>query len=186
MPRPTSSEFHFRRQEAIGAAGAEEDSDFLKSCFVDLGDLETLADCTKAPRIVVGRTGPGKSALLLRLAEREDHVVSIAPESLSLQYLSNSTIIQYLENLGVKLDVFYKLLWKHVFAVELIRMRFPIKTEDDKRNFIQRAVERLFGDKRKESALRYLETWGESFWKDTDSRVREVTKTFETDRKSVV
>lgn len=181
MSRPSKEEFHFRRQELIGAPGAEEDEEFLNNCFVDLGDLAILVDCAKAPRIVVGRTGAGKSALLLKLAEREEHVVSIAPESLSLQYLSNSNIIQYLEGLGVKLDVFYKLLWKHVFAVELIRMRFPIRTEEEKRNFIQRAVERLFGDKRKEAALKYLERWGESFWKDTDSRVREVTNTFESE-----
>jgi ABC-type cobalamin/Fe3+-siderophores transport system ATPase subunit len=52
--------------------------------------------------MVVGRTGCGKTALLILLRESSTHVTWLEPDELSLQYLSNSTIIQYLDKLGGK------------------------------------------------------------------------------------
>ena len=56
--------FTFRKHATIGAAAAEEDAKFLSECFVDTGDLEVLLDCSDRRRIILGRTGAGKSALL--------------------------------------------------------------------------------------------------------------------------
>src|ERR1700688_2500028 len=98
-------QFRFRRQDTIGAADAQEDS-FLDSCFVDTGDLEVLRDCQDPRRIVVGRTGSGKTALLLRLASTEERTIDIKPESLALSYISNSTILRFVSDMGVKLDIF--------------------------------------------------------------------------------
>src|SRR5579872_6440689 len=81
----------FRKHASIGAAAAEEDSKFLAECFVDNGDLEPLADCSDRRRIILGRTGAGKSALVQRLSESSKAII-INPETLSFNYLTNSTI----------------------------------------------------------------------------------------------
>ncbi len=82
--------FRFKKNDRIGEAAAEVDDKFLFDCFVDTGDLEILRDCTAPQRIIVGRTGSGKSALLRTLEAKEEHVITLAPEQLALSYLSNS------------------------------------------------------------------------------------------------
>jgi hypothetical protein len=57
----------FRRNSSVGAMDAESDEKFLRDCFFDTGDLPALVDCGDPKRIVVGRVGAGKSALLSRL-----------------------------------------------------------------------------------------------------------------------
>ncbi len=184
MGKLTKSQFKFNKHEGVGAEPAELDGEFLADCFCDYGDLETLRDCTKPNCIVVGRTGSGKSALLLRLAEVEEHVVQLQAENLSLQYLSNSNVLRYLNKIGVNLGLFYKLLWRHIFAVELIKAKCELKTETQTKTFTQMFLG-LFGkgkvkeDKAKERAIEYVVDWGQSFWKDTEYRIREVTSKLE-------
>jgi hypothetical protein len=122
MAKP--DKFKFKKLDSIGSADAEEDENFLRDCFIDTGDLEALGKMNDPRRIVVGRTGAGKSALLLRLAGSQDRVISVRPESLALAYISNSTILQFLSDLGIKLDIFFKLLWRHVFTVEILNISF--------------------------------------------------------------
>jgi len=179
----TTDKFKFRKHASIGAAAAEEDSKFLAECFVDNGDLEPLIDCTDRRRIVLGRTGAGKSALLRRLGE-EVNVIVISPEALSFNYLTNSTILQFFLEAGVKLDLFFKLLWRHVFTVELLRHRYDLKTRTETANFIERLKTHLVHDAHKERAIKYLTQWGEQFWEDTEYRIREVTSKFENDLKA--
>src|SRR5207253_755042 len=101
MAQLKESEFKFRRNDNVGAEGAEHDQEYLGDCYYDRDDLEILRDCCSNGCIVVGRTGSGKTALLLELQSKEEHSVPINPEGLSLQYLSNSTILPQLEALGV-------------------------------------------------------------------------------------
>lgn len=111
MPRT----FVLRSNQTIGAAAAEHDGVYLRESFVDTGDLAILCD-TEDPRcLLVGRTGSGKSALLARLAEAKEHVIDIKPESLALAYISNSNTLRFFAEAGVKLDIFYRLLWRHVW-----------------------------------------------------------------------
>ena len=78
---PKTQKFRFRKLGLIGAAAAEDDGQFLKDCFIDTGELDTLRDCKNARRIVVGRTGVGKTALLIRLAELENkRTIEVRPE----------------------------------------------------------------------------------------------------------
>ena len=142
-------QFKFRRHERIGAEGAEEDQDFLFECFVDTGDLDILRDVKHPARIVVGRTGVGKTALLMNLQKEEENVSTLEPDQLSLQYISNSTIISWLTENNIKLDLFYKLLWRHVFAIELIKLKYDLKNEQDQKSFMERMYTRLMSDKKK-------------------------------------
>lgn len=112
--------FRFRKLDTVGAADAAEDSHYLQNCFLETEDLQVLRDCHNPRRIVLGRTGSGKTALLKRLAELEPRTIEVQPESLALTYISNSNILTFISDLGVKLDIFFKLLWRHVFTVELL------------------------------------------------------------------
>src|SRR2546427_429192 len=100
--------FRFKKGMSVGNIAAEFDR-LLEAVFVDTGDLGVLSDTTSPKSIVVGRTGAGKTALLMRLEEASEHPLRIKPTTLSLQYLSNTTILPNLAKLGVNLDVFYQL-----------------------------------------------------------------------------
>lgn len=173
-----STEFRFRKHDTLGVAAAEEDRDFLDSCFVDVGYLPILRDTKDARRIVLGRTGSGKTALLRKLSAREANAITILPETCALQYISNSNVLMAIAELGVPLDIFFKLLWRHVFSVEIIKRHFRVYDEESKRGFLDR-IKSLFADKRHKAAIEYLENWGRSFWQETDYRVKEVTTKLE-------
>ena len=186
MPRLNRSQFLFRRHDTIGTEGAEQDFEYLRDCFVDTGDLAVLRNTRDPRRIVVGRTGAGKSALLLLLAKTEERVSSIEPEQLALSFLANSTILRHLDGLGVNLDLFYRLLWRHIFAIELIQLKYGLRSEEDQKGFFVKLRELFRGDKRKDEALAYLTEWGDKFWKDTEFRVHQVTQKFEDDIRSTL
>ncbi len=173
------SEFKFRKHESIGAEGAEEDKEFLYNCFVDTGDLGVLRDTQHPARIVEGRTGAGKTALLMVLEDIEENVISIEPEELALQFISNSNVIKYLETNGVSLNIFYKLLWRHILTIELIKLKYNIKNEGDQKGFFTRLYDKYFGDQKKKEAYDYLKEWGEKFWVNTEERVKQVTQKLE-------
>lgn len=182
---PVKDQFRFRRLDNIGVADADDDRDFLANCFVDTGIVDALRDCSDPRRIVLGRTGSGKTAVLLRLAETTETVLQIRPESLALAYISNSTILNFLMQLNVNLDVFFRLLWRHIFTVEIIKAHFHIEDESSKNKFFEWVVDK-FRDKKHKQALEYLEKWGKSFWEETDYRIKEVTTKLETDVKAAI
>lgn len=177
--------FRFKRGASVGEPDAESDLKFLDKCFTDTGYYEALVDCNNPQRIIVGRTGAGKSALVHRLKSQEENVIEIAPEELSLNFLSNSDILQTLSTAGVKLDIFYVLLWKHVFAVELLKAKFSLRTEEETRHWLTDILSCFRKkDQTKERALGYLRDWGNKFWEETEYRIKEVTEKLESNLKT--
>lgn len=175
--------FKFVRNDRIGSASAEQDMDFLHSCYVDNGDLELAKSASDSRVIVLGRTGTGKSALLLKLAENlQDRSIIISPENLALTYVSNSTILNFFSNLGVNLDPFFKLLWRHVFVVEILS-RHIVKENGIRSTLMERLLSRFTGnarrDKEMRQAIEYLNKWGQKFWVETEYRIKEITETLE-------
>jgi len=185
MPKKNGDKFKFRRHASIGAAAAEEDDRFLSECFVDTGDRDTLIDCSDPRRIILGRTGTGKTALLNRLVSDQNAIV-IRPESLSLNYLTNSNILKFFLEAGVNLDLFFKLLWRHVFTVELLKRKYNITTDVAKQSFLSRLGGMVGRDKKKERAVTYLMQWGEHFWEETEYRIKEITNRIEEQLKSSI
>ncbi len=179
--------FRFRSHDHIGAADAESDQAFLRECFIDNGDIDLLLDCNDHRRIILGRTGAGKTALLTHLSERTNRVITIKPESLALAYISNSTILQFVNELGVNLDTFFKLLWRHVFTVEVIKAHFHLDSAAAKEGFVE-WLKNQFSDKRRqhEKALSYLEKWGSRFWEQTDYRIEELTTKLENELRTSI
>jgi hypothetical protein len=178
--------FIFRSNQTIGAAAAEQDSQFLDECFVDTGILSILLNCDDHRCILVGRTGAGKSALVSQISIQSEHAISISPDLLSLAYISNSNVINFFSEAGVKLNLFYRLLWKHVFVVEILKERFGIDTEQRKQNFLSSIWNTITRNRKHELALNYLNEWGDSFWLETDYRVKEVTNKLEKDLQGAV
>lgn len=177
----TRCEFAFRKNDSIGAAAAEEDAGFLEECFIDTGDLDSLRDCQNARRIVVGRTGAGKSALLARIStSATNHVIQLSPHTLSLHYVVSSDVIRFFEEAGVNLNPYYMLMWKHIFVVEFLKAKYHIKSEDGHRQTMSRLREIMYRkDAVKAQAVDYLETWGNKFWLTTDERMKELTNKVE-------
>lgn len=171
--------FIFRKNDEIGAAGAEDDSQFLSECFVDTGELEILRDCNNARRVVVGRTGAGKTALLAELEATNQHVIALSPHALSLNYIANNTVIRFFEDAGVNLSPFYGLLWRHIIVVELLKAKYEIQTEDSQRACMARLRKLLSKDHIREQAVDYLEKWGSRFWLTTEDRMHELTSRIE-------
>lgn len=179
MIKKTTHQIKLKKHMTIGSISAENDQKYLFDCFVDTGDYESLADTEDDRSIVLGRTGCGKSALIEIVKNREENVIEIAPEELSLSYISHSNVIALLEACGVNLDPFYQLLWKHIFVVELIKIKYQIKDDSGLRRFID-SLSGLFGrEKSKETAVSYLTNWQDKFWLPVEERVKEITTKIE-------
>ncbi|MES2125212.1 MAG: hypothetical protein V4503_11055 [Gemmatimonadota bacterium] len=176
MAKEKQVSFKFRRGLNVGQIDATFDT-FLRDAFVDVGESSILADTTSPKCIVVGRTGAGKTALLLRLEEIEERVIRIHPDALSLQYLSNSTMLPQMARAGVHLEVFYNLLWRHVFIMELIRARFNLREESGGLSFLEKITTALGANRAEKAALEYYRQWNPKLWETTDVRVREITST---------
>lgn len=173
------TQFCFRKHDNIGAADAIDDTQFLADCFVDTGELDVLLNCDEPKRIVVGRTGAGKTALLTRIGTKGGEVINLSPHELSLNYIANNTVIQFFENAGLNLSPFYGLLWRHIFVVELLKKKYSISSEESQRDCLRRLRGLLKRDQIREQAVDYLEKWGKNFWLTTDERMKELTKKIE-------
>jgi len=173
--------FRFQKHDNIGAYDAIEDSKFLNECFVDRGELRIIRDTTNPQCLVLGRTGSGKTALLEQLADETDHVIRIVPDNLALTYISNNQMLRFFMDAGVDMDLFYRFLWRHVLTVELIKDKYNIVNERKRDDFLD-LLKKLIQPKAtraREDAIAYLIEWGQSFWKETDYRVKEITNTLE-------
>lgn len=173
------AKFKIKKNQLVGSPDAETD-EFVLEAFVSLDNIHEIIDVQNQKSILLGRTGSGKSAIIKYLKKHCENVREIAPEAMSLRFLSNSTILRYFDSIGVNLNLFYKVLWKHVLIVELLKMYFKNDINDQKRkSIIQRIKEKSSNNKndkaRKDRAIHYLETWSEDFWKQTELLI----KTFE-------
>ncbi|AKH19216.1 P-loop ATPase, Sll1717 family [Sedimenticola thiotaurini] len=179
--------FCFSTHDDIGAAAAEDDTAFLGPCYVDTGDLDVLLNLENSKRVIVGRTGAGKSALMSHILNTEENVISLSPHSLSLNYIANNNVIGFFEEAGVSLSVFYALLWRHILVVELLKAKFHITNENAQKDYTRHIRKLLYKrDKNKEMAVDYLEQWGNKFWLTTEQRMHELTQKIESNLSSSV
>ena len=179
MAGHTLGTFKFRPNDNIGNLDAALDHDNLKECFVDPGALDILQNCAAPQRILLGRTGSGKTALLFKIAETQENVIEFNPEVLSLNYISNSTLLPVLYDLGVNLNLFFDLLWRHTLAIELIRKKYGISGESQYKRILENLTERFERDKSKAKALAYLRQWEDKFWLEADERAKNLTDRLE-------
>ena len=171
--------YKINRTQTIGSPDAETD-ELLFDVFVKNDVLKEVFDTKSQKSILLGRTGSGKSAIIQYLERKCDDIIRIEPEAMSLQFLSNSTILRYFKTLEVNMNLFFKVLWKHVFIVELLKLYFKEDYDKGKKEiWISRLRDSLFrkkgkSDPNEEKALKYLENWTDKFWQDTEYRIREL------------
>lgn len=175
--------FKISKSANIGSPDAETD-DILFEVFVNIENLKDILDVKNQKSILIGRTGSGKSAIIRYLLKSYDKVVQIEPEAMSLRFLSNSTILKYFKSLDVNLNLFYKVLWKHVFVVELLKMYFEdFDDERKKSSFFQNLIEKFKKTEKKDGkrdrAVKYLEKWTTEFWESTEYKISEFEKTIQ-------
>lgn len=173
--KPPESAYVIWRNCEIGALDAETDERLLSVCYVDNGCLEAIRDIAGPQSIILGRTGVGKSATLIRLLQVEQNVVTVDPLELAFKHIENSTTISFFQGAGVNLDLFYRLLWRHVLITELLRSKYNLKDKAVSVRWIDNLFARVKGDIARERALRYLRQWGDEFWLSTETRIKEIT-----------
>lgn len=173
-----------KRGLRVGDLEAETDKDLLSKCFVDNGDVELLEDVKRPESIIVGRTGSGKSALILRINEVAEKSVVLDPNDISIRFLEHSDVIQFFEELNVNLDLFYRYLWRHVLTVELLKLRYSLKNENDSNGVWSKLFSLVGRDVGKKEGLAYFREWGDKFWLETDQQLKEVTEKLSRELKS--
>ena len=178
--KPTlEKKFKFQKYQEIGSPDAETDK-YLEDAFVEKEDFNAIVDMNNQRSILIGRTGSGKSAILRHIEKTQERVVRIQPEAMSLRFLSNSTILQYFNSLDVNLNFFYKILWKHVFVIELLRLYFSY--DDQRKNNWFAGIKDKFSKKnnaKRNKALEYFDKWSNEFWIDAEKRIKEIERTVE-------
>lgn len=165
----------------IGELDAEADADLLAACFVDNGQLCDLLDIKSPTSVILGRTGSGKSALLYKISLAVEHSVMLDPNDISIRFLEHSNIIQFFNEIDVKLDLFYRILWRHILTVELLKLRYNLRSEAENKSFLSRIHQWANRDSVKKRALDYFTEWGDRFWLETDEQLRELTTKFTKD-----
>jgi hypothetical protein len=167
------------RHTDLGKAAAEDDDEYFSDCFVDTGLIDRLLSANSSCSIIVGRTGGGKSAILKRIRENNQNVCEISPENLSLGYLADSWLLQFLTENQFDLSLFYQQLWRHVIVVELLRFYEGLDDSAKSQGFSDRIVGLFRENPGKKKAFEYLTKYGGEFWSDTDERVKNITDDFQ-------
>ncbi|EQA5355075.1 TPA: DNA repair protein [Serratia marcescens] len=167
----------FKNSDQIGSLDAETDT-FLEECFVESSMYDVLKKFTRdidfTKRIIVGRTGSGKTALLKKLMQDNSikkHAI-IEAESTVFEHIKNNIFISQLLEKNIDLRVFYKSLWIHVLLVKVIEITFP-----NNASFYDK-IQSLVGGKKKkyniELAQEYLAKYSDNFF--NDKIVSEITE----------
>lgn len=166
------------RQANIGAAAAENDEEYLSECFIDTGLISRLLSANNKASILTGRTGSGKSALFSEIRKNCEHVCELRPESLSLNFLADSWLLQVLTEADFDLGLFYQQLWRHVLVIELLKYEKGLDSETKTKGFITNFSNIFKDNSKKTRAFDYLTKYGGQFWEDTELRVRHITESF--------
>jgi len=165
----------------LGELDAEADRDLLGACFIDNGQFASITDVLSPASIILGRTGSGKSALLFETSTTVEHPALLDPNDISIRFLEHSNIIQFFNEIGVRLDLFYRILWRHILTIELLKLRYDLRSESENRSFLSRMNGWVQRDSAKQRALDYFSKWGDKFWLETDEQLRELTTIFTND-----
>ncbi|MFW6105090.1 MAG: P-loop ATPase, Sll1717 family [Chloroflexota bacterium] len=168
--------FRFKPGFTIGGVAAETDP-LLATCFVSTDCFEAASNTSDPRCAIIGRAGTGKTAILDELMRRyEGNTIKINPEALAFQFLGKSEMIRALRTRGVNLDYFYKLLWRHILVVEILKHYFPAESNQSSRisQLADQIKKRLKPDPAEKRAVEYLDQWDATVLQPTNERIQEI------------
>ena len=117
------------RKDHIGQPGAEDDEVLLSKCFFENSSYEIMGDIDNPKSILIGGTGAGKTALIERFYQKnENNCVRLSLDEVSLNYISNSNILNILEGNELNLNILYQAMWRHFLALQLLRKKIMAMT----------------------------------------------------------
>lgn len=163
----------------IGASDAEFDDEYLLPCFIHYPPVAACLNVGSRGMVVDGRTGAGKTAILKYITSKVEHSIELDPAHMSMSYVSNSDVLNFLHVIGADLDLLFQVLWKHVLCIEFIRLRFSVENEQGSQNVFHRFLDRFSSDARKQKAIKYLKDWEGKFWITMDQNIKELTEKVE-------
>jgi len=173
--------FRFKPGFTIGGIAAETDP-LLETCFISTDCFEAVSDINNPRCAIIGRSGTGKTAILEGIKRKyEGNTITIDPEALAFQFLGNSEMIRALRTSGVNLDYFYKLLWRHILVVEILKRYFPAESRQSNRisQLVDKIRKGLKPNPAEKHALEYLDQWGATVLQPTHDRIQEIHNTLD-------
>ena len=169
-----------RNNLEIGTIDADTDDEFLFDCFVDLPALSDLKNTNSPKMLLLGSTGIGKTALIRKIKnDCKKNASLVELQEMSLNYIQNNDVIQFLDGFGVDWHFFFKALWKHIILIEYIRLKFDIDSEQKSKTWLKKAIYYFENDPKKEKAIKYLKDWEGNFFLDMNENIREITERLE-------
>lgn len=153
--------FTFKKSTSIGNLEAETDF-FLENCFIETDAYKSLLEFERGSeffkRIIVGRTGSGKTALIKHLStESTLHKnESIEAEKTIFEYIRNNIFITKLIQDNIDLRIFFKALWVHVILIKIIEIDIGKTT----------FLDNLFHRNDKKELREYIESYNDKFFDD--------------------
>lgn len=161
---------------SIGNNSAEEDDEFLFRCFIRTNAYDELTNFDSPKMFAAGRTGAGKTAILRQIKQEFGKTTDIDPFEVSLGFIANSDILNFLQAVGADLDLLFQVLWKHVLCVEYVRLRYSVRDESKWQTVLNRIQQIVDGDHRKRRALENLKCFDGKFWVPFDENIKEVVE----------
>lgn len=132
----------------LGGAVAENEADLL-SVYLDNSYLEAARDPSDRRCFFIGRTGTGKSAILKMVREQysPQHVLSLTASEFTFRDIDLREFIVELAGNGVNLDYLFKVIWKYLLVVALLKKRFPDLKE--RKSWLQQSLMTLTNSAKK-------------------------------------
>lgn len=173
--------YKFRKNAIIGNLDAETDS-FLDDCFYEsdvfkgIVNFDPSNDNPDFPRrVIVGRTGSGKTALLKQIVSHGNVKVhdTIEAENTVFEHINNNRFVSDLIKNGIDLRAFYKSLWLHVLLVKVINQLYRSSYQSFF-DYIGDLADTSRKPYKPEIAREYLESYKDNFF--NDNVVTEITE----------
>jgi hypothetical protein len=184
MPKSSNQKnsFRFRTGIDLGSGVAELDN-VQDECFLFTDAYQAISDHENHLCVIVGKAGSGKSAIIRQLLlEKSNNIIRIHPQQLAFHFLRGSELLASLRQTGINMSLFYKLLWRHVFIIEILKHMFPEEVQlPGPFSGILTKLHIKRRNKKRDLAFEYIEKWGHDFFQDTEHRIQEITNTLETD-----
>jgi Cdc6-like AAA superfamily ATPase len=165
----------------IGQNGAETDDEFLFRCFVDHPALAELRDIKNSACFLVGSTGIGKTAILRMLLKNEQHSANLELQEMSMNYIANSDVIQFMTSLDIDMNIFFQTLWKQIICIEYVKLIGIAETSDKLKFALQKILDVVTGDKRRQIVENFLKTNSQKFWNTADVNLIELVDNLKRD-----